>query len=44
MDNLKYHRILLKLSGEALALDGGNGIAPQAALRIAERVRAVRLL
>ena len=44
MDNLKYHRILLKLSGEALALDGGNGIAPQAALRIAERVREVRMM
>jgi len=44
MDNLKYHRILLKLSGEALAGDGGNGIAPQAALRIAERVREVRLM
>ncbi len=44
MDNLKYHRILLKLSGEALALDGCNGIAPQAALRIAERVREVRMM
>lgn len=44
MDNLKYHRILLKLSGEALAVDGGSGIAPQAALRIAERVREVRMM
>lgn len=44
MDGLKYHRILLKLSGEALAVDGGYGIAPQSAHRIAERVREVRLM
>jgi len=28
MENLKYHRILLKLSGEALAVEGGFGIDP----------------
>jgi len=44
MEGLKYHRILLKLSGEALAVDGGYGINPKAAHRIAERVREVRLL
>jgi uridylate kinase len=44
MEELKYHRILLKLSGEALAVDGGTGINPKAAHRIAERVREVRLL
>lgn len=43
MDELKYHRILLKLSGEALAEDG-EGISPLAARRIAERVREVREL
>lgn len=44
MEGLKYRRILLKLSGEALAVDGGYGINPKAAHRIAERVREVRLL
>ena len=29
MDGLKYHRILLKLSGEALAGEDGFGIDPQ---------------
>lgn len=42
MDTLKYHRILLKLSGEALAGDQGFGIDPRRALDIAERVRRVR--
>lgn len=41
-DNLKYRRILLKLSGEALAGDDGFGIDPSRALDIAERVKAVR--
>lgn len=41
-NNLKYHRILLKLSGEALAGDQGFGIDPGRAVDIAERVRAVR--
>ena len=42
MENLKYHRILLKLSGEALAGDQGFGIDPGRAVDIATRVRAVR--
>jgi uridylate kinase len=42
MDGLKYHRILLKLSGEALAVDGGFGIDPSRAIDIAQRVRNVR--
>src|SRR5512133_569542 len=44
MDGLKYSRILLKLSGEALAGDDGSGIDPIRALDIAKRVRAVREL
>lgn len=42
MDSLKYHRILLKLSGEALAGDDGFGIDPRRAVDIAARVRNVR--
>jgi uridylate kinase len=42
MDSLKYHRILLKLSGEALASDSGSGIDPSCANDIARRVREVR--
>ena len=38
----KYHRILLKLSGEALGGTQGNGIDPQQAIQIARRVREVR--
>jgi uridylate kinase len=41
MDGLKYHRILLKLSGEALSTGPGMGIDPHAAKQIAERVREV---
>jgi uridylate kinase len=44
MQNLKYHRILLKLSGEALSAPVGNGIDPQRAANIAQRVREVREL
>ena len=44
MESLKYHRILLKLSGEALAGDQGYGIDPQRAAAIAQRVREVREL
>lgn len=42
MNGLKYHRILLKLSGEALAGKEGFGIDPLRALDIAKRVRIVR--
>ncbi len=42
MDGLKYHRILLKVSGEALSTGPGMGIDPKAAKEIAERVRDVR--
>jgi uridylate kinase len=44
MESLKYHRILLKLSGEALSAPSGNGIDPHRALDIAQRVRDVREL
>ncbi len=42
MEDLKYHRILLKLSGEALGSTQGNSIDPQRARDIALRVREVR--
>ena len=42
MTGLKYRRILLKLSGEALSAPGGYGIDVQQARNIAERVREVR--
>ena len=42
MESLKYHRILLKLSGEALGGDVGSGIDPRRALDIAGRVKEVR--
>lgn len=38
---LAYHRVLLKLSGEALAGDSGAGIDPEKAAYIALRVREV---
>lgn len=41
MPELKYKRILLKLSGEALAPPDGNGIHPEYAKEIARRVRDV---
>ncbi len=41
MGELKYNRILLKLSGEALSGDHGFGINPKTAEQIAERVREV---
>ena len=40
-NNLIYRRILLKLSGEALAGEGGFGIDPIKATSIAERVKEV---
>ena len=42
MVNLKYKRILLKLSGESLAGPSGFGIDPEQAEAIARRVSAVR--
>jgi uridylate kinase len=42
MEKLVYHRILLKLSGEALAGEYNNGIDPHRADHIAERIREVR--
>ncbi|GAP13892.1 uridylate kinase [Longilinea arvoryzae] len=42
MESLKFHRILLKLSGEALSGDSGNGIDPHRARDIALRVKEVR--
>ena len=41
-NGLSYRRILLKLSGEALAGEGGTGIDPSKANDIAERVKSVR--
>jgi uridylate kinase len=43
-NNLKYKRILLKLSGEALAGPQGYGIDPQEAEELAARVAEVRSL
>jgi uridylate kinase len=43
-NDLKYHRILLKLSGEALAGPQGSGLDPTRAEDIAERVKEVREL
>ena len=40
-NGLKYQRILLKLSGEALAGEGGFGIDPDKATNIAQRVKEV---
>ncbi len=44
MSELKYKRILLKLSGESLAGEGGFGIDPLQAEAIAERVKRVYTL
>jgi uridylate kinase len=41
-NSLKYHRILLKLSGESLSGPTGYGIDPRRAEDVAERVREVR--
>src|SRR5512135_55878 len=42
MDGLKFHRILLKIGGEALTSSQGSGIDPNAARDIALRLREVR--
>jgi uridylate kinase len=44
MEGIKFHRILLKLSGEALQGENGIGIDPKSAEWIAERVREVRAM
>ncbi len=44
MESLKYHRILLKLSGEALSGMNGSGIDPERARDIASQVKEVREL
>jgi uridylate kinase len=43
-NDLKYHRILLKLGGESLAGPEGHGIDPQKAEGLANQVRVVREL
>ena len=42
MEALKYHRILLKLGGEALSGENGFGIDHDQVISIAQRVREVR--
>ena len=42
MATAKYHRILLKLGGEALAGPGGYGISPEQADFVANKVKAVK--
>ena len=44
MSNIKYRRVLLKISGEALAGEMGMGIDSKRAMHIAEKVRDVREL
>jgi uridylate kinase len=42
MEELKYHRILLKLTGESLAGASGSGIDATQAMEIARRIKEVR--
>lgn len=42
MTKIKYHRIVLKLSGEALAGDKGFGINPKVIKKIATQIKEVR--
>nr|WP_290669093.1 UMP kinase [Ardenticatena sp.] len=44
MSQLKYTRILLKLSGEALAGEGGYGIDPERVHDLAQKIKRVRHL
>jgi len=44
MEELKYHRILLKLTGESLAGTSGQGIDAPQAMEIARRIKEVRTL
>ena len=39
MSDIKYNRVLLKLSGEALAPQGGSGIDPEAAKMISNQIK-----
>ena len=43
-NGLKYQRIMLKISGEAIAGEGGFGIDPVKATQIAERVKEVHAM
>ena len=38
----RYNRVLVKLSGEALAGDGGSGVDPASLARVADEVLSVR--
>ena len=40
-DELRYRRVLLKLSGEALAGEQGFGIAPRVVDRLTDEIKAV---
>jgi uridylate kinase len=44
MEELKYHRILLKLTGESLAGSNGQGLDATQAMEIARRIKEVRTL
>jgi len=44
MKTAKYHRILIKLGGEALGGDAGVGISPNAVLDMASQIKEVREL
>jgi uridylate kinase len=44
MEELKYHRILLKLTGESLANTSGQGLDATQAIEIARRIKEVRTL
>ncbi|NMB61092.1 MAG: UMP kinase [Chloroflexi bacterium] len=44
MGQVKYHRIVIKLSGEALAEEEGSGIDPQRASHIAQRVSDIHAM
>jgi uridylate kinase len=44
MQELKYHRILLKLGGESIASSNGSGIDATQALQVAGRIKEVREL
>ena len=41
MEEIKYKRVLLKLSGESLAAEGSSGIDPACAKQIARQIKSV---